>query len=80
MLWAEESIKLPDNYCSSMAQLKSLEKRLAKYPHLRNQYSKTIKDDLSKAYVIHAPPHNFSNRSIREWYLPHHLVVNPKPW
>ena len=47
MLWAEESIMLPDNYHSSLVQLKSLEKRLAKDPHLKNQYSKTIEDDLS---------------------------------
>ena len=77
MLWAEESIMLPDNYYSSLVQLKSLEKRLAKDPHLRNQYSKTIEVGLSKGYVIQVPPHHFSNRSIREWYLPHHPVVNP---
>ena len=54
-----------------------MEKRLAKDPHLRDQYSKTIEDDLSKGYVIQVPPHKFSNRSIREWCLPHHPVVNP---
>ena len=77
MLWAEESIMLPDNYYSFLVQLKSLEKRLAKNPHFRDRYSKTIEDDLSKGYVIQVPPHNFSNRSIREWYLPHHPAVNP---
>ena len=59
MLWAEESIMLPDNYYSSLVQLKSLEKRLAKDPHLRDQYSKTIEDDMSKGYVIQVPIHNF---------------------
>ena len=68
---------LPDNYYSSLVQLKSLKKHLAKDLYLRDQYSKTIKDDLSKGYVIQVPPHNFSNRSIHEWYLPHHPVVNP---
>ena len=77
MLWAEDSIILPDNYYSSLVQLKSLEKRLAKDPHYRNQYSKTIEDDLSKGYVIEVPPHSFSNRSIRVWYLSHHPVVIP---
>ena len=77
MLWAEESIMLPDNYYSSLVQLKLSEKRLAKDTHLRNQNSKTIEDDLSKGFVIQVPPHNFSNRRIREWYLPHHPVVNP---
>ena len=60
-----------------MVQLKLLEKRLAKDPHLRDQYSKTIEDDLNKGYVFQVSPHNFSNRNIREWYLPHHPVVNP---
>ena len=68
---------LPDNYYSYLVQLKSLEKRLAKDPHLRDQYSKTIEDDLSKGHVIQVPPHNFPKRSIREWYRPHHPVVNP---
>ena len=68
---------LPDNYYSSLLQIKSLEKRLAKDPHLRNQYSKTIEDDLNKGYVIQVPPHNFSNCSICEWYLPHHPMANP---
>ena len=65
MLWAEEYIMLPDNYYSSLVQFRSLEKRLAKDPHLRNQYSKTIEDDLSKEYLIQVPPHIFSNRSVR---------------
>ena len=52
MLWAEESIMLPDNYYSSFVQLKLLEKRLAKDPHLRNQYSKSIEDNLSEGYAI----------------------------
>ena len=80
MLWAEESIMLPDDDYGSLVHLKSLENCLAK-DSLGNQYSKTIEDDLSKAYVIQVPTHNFSNRSIQECYLPHHPVVNPnKPW
>ena len=67
---------LPDNYYSSLVELKFLEKPLAKDPHLRNQYSKTVEDDLSNGYVIQVPPHSFSNRSMREWYLPHYPVVN----
>ena len=43
MLLAEEIIMLQDNYLSSLVQLKTLEKRLAKDPHLRNQYSKLSK-------------------------------------
>ena len=77
VLWAEKTIMLPDKHYSSLVQLKSSEKRLAKDPHLRDQYSKIIEDDLSKRYVIQVPPHNCSNRSICEWCLPHHPVMNP---
>ena len=37
MLWAEETTMLPENHYSSLNPLKSLEKRLAKDPNIRNQ-------------------------------------------
>ena len=46
MLWAADNTKLPNNYFSSLAQLKSLEKRLAKDEDLREKYTSTIKEDL----------------------------------
>ena len=44
---------------------------------LKSSYSKTIQDDLDKGYIVKVPPHNPSQRTDREWYLPHHAVVNP---
>ena len=59
-------------------QLKSLEKRLAKDEDLGEKYTSTIKEYLKKGYVIEVPDaHNVENRSDREWYLPHHPVLNP---
>ena len=78
MLWAEDNIELPNNYFSALVQLKSLEKRLAKDQTLREKYSKTIKEDLDKGYVVRVKDaHKVESRSEREWYLPHHPVVNP---
>ena len=78
MLWAGDNTKLPNNYFSSLVQLKSLEKRLAKDEDLREKYTSTIKEDLNKGYVIEVPDaHKVENRSDKEWYLPHHPVLNP---
>ena len=59
-------------------QLKSLEKRLAKYEDLREKQTSTIKEDLNKGYVIEVPKaQKFESRSNKEWYLPHQPVLNP---
>ena len=47
MLWAADNTKLPNSYFSSLVQLKSLEKRLAKDEDLREKYTSTIKEDLN---------------------------------
>ena len=77
MLWNDKESSLPNNYFSSLAQLKSLEKRLDKDPSLREKYAKTIREDIQKGYVITVKAHDPKSRADREWYLPHHPVLNP---
>ena len=78
MLWADDNIQLPINYFSSLVQLKSLDKRLSKDKTLKENYAKTISEDLEKGYVIPIPDaHMVEQRSDKEWYLPHHPVINP---
>ena len=78
MLWANDDVDLPNNYYSALVQLKSLEKRLSKDEELRSKYSKNINDDVEKGYVFRVEnPKGPSQRSKREWYLPHHPVKNP---
>ena len=51
---------------------------MAKDEDLREKYTSTIKEDLNKGYVIEVPDaHMVENRSYKEWYLPHHPVLNP---
>ena len=77
MLWAADNTKLPNNYFFSLVQLKSLEKRSAKNEDRREKYTSNIKEDLNKGYVIELPDaHKVESRSDKEWYLPHHPVVN----
>ena len=47
MLWAEDHSQLP-NYYSTLAQLKSLEKRLDKHTNLRALYAKNNQEDFDK--------------------------------
>ena len=51
MLWVDKISTLPNNVYSSLAQLKSLKKRLKNDPILNERYPKTITDDLDKEYV-----------------------------
>ena len=45
---------------------------------LKENYAKTISEDLEKRYVIPIPDaHIVEQRSDKEWYLPHHPVINP---
>ena len=77
MLWIDSNVSLPNNYYSSLAQFKTLEKRLSKDPELRERYAETIREDIRKGYVVTVQPHDPRKCSDREWYLPHHPVVNP---
>ena len=77
-LWTADNTQLPNNYFPSLVQLKSLEKRLAKDEDPRDKYTSTIREDLNKGYVIEVPDaHKVENRSDKDWYLPHHPVLNP---
>ena len=78
MLRANDNIQLPNIYLSSLVQLKSLEKRLSRDTTLKENYAKTFSEDLEKGYVIQIPDaHMVEQRSDKEWYLPHHSVINP---
>ena len=76
MLWNDKESTLPNNYFSSLAQLKSLERRLDKDPSLREKYAETIREDIQKGYVITVKAHDPKSRADREWCFPHHPVLN----
>ena len=77
MLWADDNIHLPNNFYASLVQFKSLEKRLEKKLNLKTQCASDIRSDVEKGYVVPVSPHDSKNRSDREWYVPHHPVLNP---
>ena len=60
-------------------QIKFLEKQLWKDTTLKNNYTKTISQDLEIGYLITVRDVQMVElRSDGKWYLAHHLVINPK--
>ena len=51
MLWAKDGSSLPNNYFSALVQQKSMERRSSKDPELKQQYGKTIQDNLDERYI-----------------------------
>ena len=77
MLWSSVDFKLPNKHFSALVPLKSQKKRPLKDSNLRERYAQTIQEDLIKKFV-----NKMRNREKtehhngREWYLPHHPVMN----
>ena len=79
MFWAADNIQLRSNYFSSLVQLKSFKKRLSRDTSLKEIYANTTREDLEKGYLITVHgAHKVKQRWDKEWYLPHHPVINRK--
>ena len=72
LLW-KPNVDLPNNRWVAERQLRTLEQRLQKDPTLKEQYKKTIDDDLAKGYIVEVPT---VDATLKKWYLPHHPVTN----
>ena len=55
MLWADDNIQLPNNYFSSLVQLKFLEKRLSRDITLKENYARLSVKTWKKVCVIPIP-------------------------
>ena len=66
MIWIDSNFSLPNNYDSSLAQFKSLERMLSKDAELRERYADTIREEIKKDYVVTVEPHDPRKRSDRE--------------
>ena len=51
MLWSEPEHNLPNNYCSALGQIYSLERRLQKDPNLKEMYQQSIDADVEKGFA-----------------------------
>ena len=77
MLWSEPEPNLPNNYSSALGQLYSLERRFQRDPNLKNLYQQSIDTDVEKGFVKILDESEVKGTFGKEWYLPHHPVLNP---
>ena len=77
MLWSEPEPNLPNNYSSALGQLYSLERRFQRDPNLKNLYQQSIDTDVEKGFVKILDESEMKGTFGKEWYLPHHPVLNP---
>ena len=77
MLWGEPEPKLPNNYSSSLGQLYTLERRFQRDLNLKTWYQQLIDTDVEKGFVKILDESEVKGTFWKEWYLPHHPVLNP---
>ena len=77
MLWSKPEPNLPINYSSALGQLHSLERRFQRDPNLKSFYQQSIDTDVEKGFVKILDDSEVKGIFGKEWYLPHHPVLNP---
>ena len=77
MLWHEPEPNLPNNYSSALGQLYSLERRFQRDPNLKILYQQSIDTDVERGFVKILDESEVKGTFGKEWYLPHHPVLNP---
>ena len=77
MPWNEPEPNLPNNYSSALGQLYSLERRFQRDPKLKELYQHSIDTDVEKGFVKTLGKLEVKGTFGKEWYLPHHSVLNP---
>ena len=80
MLWSEAQPNLPNNYALALGQFYSLDRRLQKYPNLKEIYQQSIDADVEKGFVKILKKLEVRGTFGKEWYLPHHpVLISNKP-
>ena len=77
LLWSEPEPNLPNDYSSALGQLYSLERRFQTDPNLKSLYQQSIDADVEKGFVKILDKPQVKGNLGKEWYLPHHPVLNP---
>jgi hypothetical protein len=76
LLWKKDGETLQNNRVVAERRLTLLERRLQRDPNLAKAYEETIHSDLQKGYIKMIGPSEEGNQE-KQWYLPHHPVLNP---
>ena len=77
LLWKNNAAILPDSYSIAVRRLQSLKRRLIKDPDLHRCYTEQMESNIQMGYAEKVPMQELSS-GIKQWYIPHQPVVNPK--
>jgi hypothetical protein len=77
LLWKSDDFKFPPSYENALKRLKHIERKMAKDPTFKEEYTKKIVDYKEKGYIRKLSEHEASILNDRTYYLPHFGVVNP---
>ena len=76
LLWKKNGGSMQNNRTVAEHRLALLERRLQRDPNLAEAYKETIYSDLEKGYVKRIVLNEGATEE-KQWYLPHHPVLNP---
>ncbi|XP_045034645.1 uncharacterized protein LOC123475716 [Daphnia magna] len=76
--WVSDAIALPDNYNSALRRLFSIENKFVHNSNFAERYKAVIDDYVAKGFVRPLKESELKGTFGRNWYLPHHGVVNPR--
>ncbi|KZS08018.1 Uncharacterized protein APZ42_028147 [Daphnia magna] len=76
--WVSDDIALPDNYNSALRRLFSIENKFTHNSNFAEKYKAIIDDYVAKGFARPLKESELKGTFGRNWYLPHHRVVNPR--
>ncbi|XP_045024653.1 uncharacterized protein LOC123469622 [Daphnia magna] len=76
--WVSEDIALPDNYNSALRRLFSIENKFVHNSNFAERFKAVIDDYVAKGFARPLKESELKGTFGRNWYLPHHGVVNPR--
>ena len=77
LLWKEEKVGLSKSRKMADIRLMHLKRRLVKDESLRKKHAEVMQSYFLEGYAEVAPANELQD-SERSWFLPHHLMINPK--
>jgi hypothetical protein len=76
--WISDKVTLPDNYLPVLRRLYSVEHKFSRDSAFAEKYAAVIDDYISKGFAKPLKKSELTGTFGRNWYLPHHGVVNPQ--
>ncbi|XP_062711745.1 uncharacterized protein LOC134289626 [Aedes albopictus] len=79
LIWKEDHVEFPNSYSMALSRLECLERRMDRYPELKENLHRQISEYETKGYAHKATPSELNAADPRRlWYLPIGAVTNPK--